>query len=149
MDDLTYQVAARLMGEASVLGLPGMVAVAATMAWRLASPNFPDTLPEVLDAYYGWQEPNDAAYTVAGLLVRNPSSIGDLAYAIGLPEVAQEPFYYAMGGEDVRRNGWDTGLVVLVSESTGYSLHLYQDPPWEKTPRPATSSPRNPPEDWR
>ena len=118
MPALILAAAITLSGECGPLGPPCELAVARTMANRLAHPAFPDDLAEsggfgrtgVLSAYYGRARPTASALAVAALLVAAP-----LALADGIN-------YYAYSDQDRLAQGWREGQETICR--AGLCLHL-------------------------
>ena len=118
MPALILAAAITLSGECGPLGPPCELAVARTMANRLAHPAFPDDLAEssgfgrtgVLSAYYGRARPTASALAVAALLVAAP-----LALADGIN-------YYAYSDQDRLAQGWREGQETICR--AGLCVHL-------------------------
>jgi hypothetical protein len=82
---LVLLVAGTLQGEASVLGVPGYRAVADSMLARRESGA---EWAEVLDAYYGYARPTEAAIIVAQQVITHPWASAGYPYAVS-PQDAQ------------------------------------------------------------
>jgi len=110
---LIILLAITLQGEAGILGTKGMYQVADTILARLASPDYPNTLENVLEVYYARAEPSEEAIGLAACAILSPWTPG--------------PFFYAYGDGDVSRFGWRQGDEVLCGH--GFCLHLAREWP--------------------
>lgn len=97
-----------LEGEAGCIGPDAMLATADTVLARVVSPYFPDTIEDVLGAYYGSARPSEGALGIAMLAIFSPWRPG--------------PYLFAYGQGDVRRLGWRPGERIICKQ--GYCQHF-------------------------
>lgn len=112
---LMLAVAITLSGECGPIGPRCEMAVARTMANRLADPAFPATVDGVLSAYYGKAVPTESAIGFAALVVYAPERVADGGAR------------YAYSNEDRLTMGWRFGDEVICG--AGLCVHLTSDWP--------------------
>jgi len=112
-------------GEApvSLVGVGGYVGMICTMTDRLESPRFPNTLLDVLNAYY--------APPRALTAQEEAIAIDVLVYG---SECDGGPYFWALSYQDVARRGlrdgdWVTAPYVLAS-GVEMGIHFYKTSPW-------------------
>jgi len=113
---LVLAVATVLQGEAGPLGPDAMTAVADTMIARKVSPDFPNSWPEVLEAYYARADPSPEAIAIAYRAVTTPWTPGR--------------YFFAYSAEDRARRGWRRGDRVI----EGHRLQLHLAASWPADP---------------
>jgi len=120
--DEILQIARVLTGEASILGWPGMLAVAYTILCRLESGRYGEDLSYILQAYNGDQPPTDEALILARILVERPEQIRELWI-----RRFQDSrwFYYVMSRDDVALLGWPPAERMISSRVEPHTLNLY------------------------
>ena len=115
MTALLLAAAMTLSGECGPIGLDCELAVAHTMANRLADDRWPADLEGVLTGYYGRGVPSDTSLMLAYLLVTWPEALVDGQH------------YYCYSDADRARMGWAAGDAVVCG--AGLCLHVSQDWP--------------------
>ena len=110
---LILAVAVTLSGEAGPLGPEAELAVAKTMANRMADDRWPSDLGGVLDAYYGRGTPTATALTYAALLVSAPNVLA-----------SEEGYLYVYSDADRARMGWAKGDEMYCGR--GLCLHCHE-----------------------
>jgi hypothetical protein len=115
MTALLLAAAVTLSGECSFLGLDCELAVASTIANRMADERWPDDLEDVLTGYYGRGVPSDTALALAYVLVTRPEALSD------------GRTFYAYSDADRARMGWAAGDATVCGH--GLCVHVAQDWP--------------------
>jgi hypothetical protein len=114
---LVLAAAIVLSGECGALGPDCELAVARTMANRLADDRFPADLAGVLDAYYGRGIPTASSLAYAALLVSTPMVLSDGAHLYCYSDADRARMGWAKGDETV----CGSGLCVHLSREYGGS----------------------------
>ena len=99
-----------LSGECGPIGLDCQIAVAATVANRMADDRWPADLEGVLEGYYGKAAPSATSLALAYLLVTQPAALADGRW------------YYCYSDADRARMGWAAGDTAVCA--AGLCLHL-------------------------
>lgn len=129
--DAVYAIARVLQGEAGMVGLPGVLACAWTIACRLALLEKCDAVVDdvaILDTlrfYYGDANPDITTQMVARVVVERPMSLIWMLEYVGMGEVADEPYYFCMSKQDRIEKGWPEGEVVIEGRNPKYAINLY------------------------
>lgn len=105
MIELILTVAIVIAGECGPISGGCEIEMARTMANRLESPDFPSTIEEVLEAYYGRGDVTAASLGAAMRLLSRPESLTDGKY------------YFAYSNSDRVNMGWREGDEVICGAS--------------------------------
>lgn len=105
-------LAGAMQGEAEGLGPDAALAVGHVALNRLASPDFPNILQDVISlGFYGWKEPSAEYLGLARQVLAEPDTTGGCLYALSL--------------QDRRLLGFPPGD--LVFGRYFFQLHCYRD----------------------
>jgi len=111
------RIAARAAGEAQVLGYAGVMMVARTILNRLASPDYPDDLGQVLRAYYAPDVPQVLPWHRAAV----QAAIQD--------DTMPRDLVYALSRDDLRTLGVHPDQADMALEQGPWGLYLFRNWP--------------------